>query len=343
MFPTDRPSGEWAGPKLVATAACRLLDEFSRLFPEASSIAHGDPVAALDRIPALEVEWTTRPPAGACQLGGTYDGRRSPALIRIREERYLSRNNFTAMHELGHHLLYLNETWQYDVLPGLGGRARIVEEKIVNAFAAKILIPDSAIDAFLGHDVTPQGVFELADATSASLTACCIAALGRPGDRLVLIGDPDGRVSFADSNGHPYNPGRKLPQPLLARAAERAGEKGRSTMKGGEGIRYSSGRAYTDVEMRVAVRGAVVVAVVTTTPPDGRIHADAGWGELCGNCGTEFVAANSPGYCQKCGQWKCPACRTCGCAPQPAICTKCFQTLSVEDMARGRSVHEECP
>lgn len=66
------------------------------------------PLMPLDAVPDVEVRWTAEPPKGACELGGVYDGDRGPALITIRRYRNDSRNYFTCLHELGHHLFALD-------------------------------------------------------------------------------------------------------------------------------------------------------------------------------------------------------------------------------------------
>ncbi len=201
-------------------------------------MAAQEPIVALGMVRDLEVYWTAQPPRGACELGGVYDGDREPAVITVRRYRNEKRNFFTCMHELGHHLFARDEAWQYEVLPKLGVHARRTEEKIVNDFAACLLIPDDEVERHLGPGVSARGIISMVEQTQASVTACCIRALQCPGERLIILSDEAGGIWWADSNGSPFSPGKKVHQPALLRAIERAAQDGGEyTLVGGDGSR----------------------------------------------------------------------------------------------------------
>lgn len=344
-LPGGLSAAEWCTQRGVVLASQHLREELDLRYPGISALAAQDPLLAVDSVPDVEVRWTAQPPKGACELGGVYDGDREPALITIRRYANDSRNYFTCLHELGHHLFALDETWQYGVLPLLGEHARRTEDKIVNDFAASLLIPEDRVVQHLGSGVTARGIVALVQQTQASATSCCVRALHRPGERLIMLADHGGHIWWADANGSPFNPGKRVHQPSLVRAIERAADDGgEHTVVGGDGIRYSSGKAITDVRVEVALHEGLAVAVVTSTHPQTRHWVDSQWEETCGACGTEFQISKSPGHCAKCDTWKCPDCRACECAAhKPVYCMKCFMQMSLVESAGGRTEHDECP
>lgn len=344
-LPNGLSPGEWSTQRIIVLASQHLRDELDDRYPGVRQVAAQDPLAALDMVPDVEVRWTTQPPKGACELGGVYDGDREPALITARRYDNEKRNYFTCLHELGHHLFAQDETWQYDVLPVLGTQARRTEDKIVNDFAASLLIPDDEVEQQLGPGVSARGVISLVQQTQASATSCCVRALHRPGERLIILADQAGGIWWADSNGSPFNPGKKVHQPALLRAIERAAvDGGEHTLVGGDGIRYSTGNANTDVSINVVFHDGLAIAVVTSTRPQSRGWVDAQWEETCEACGAEFQINNSLGHCAKCDTWRCPDCRGCECAARkPIYCRRCFMQMSVAEAAGGRTQHEECP
>ncbi|EJF47164.1 hypothetical protein HMPREF1318_3001 [Actinomyces massiliensis F0489] len=87
------------------------------------------------------------------------------------------RDGFASPHELGHRLLYGDRTWQHDIYPELKD-ARIDEERVVNSFAADILVGDDLIAAHLCPDVTANGVRALARDARGSSGSLLRAGLG---------------------------------------------------------------------------------------------------------------------------------------------------------------------
>lgn len=342
-LPLGHSVAEWTGPGLVALASRHLREEFARLYPDAAEIARADAIQALALIPDVVVEWASTPPRGSCELGGVYDGDVEPARITIRESHNHKRNLFTALHEVGHHILWNDEAWQFQILPELRDKARLIEEKIVNDFAASILVPEEAVALHLGDGVSPEGIQALIQGTQASATTCCIRALNEPGQRLVILASEDGHIWYADSNGTPYNPGKRVAQPALIAAIERARESGKYRLMGGDGIRYSKGWADTDVCLDVLLHDGLVIAVVTSTRPSLRGSVSTVWHEVCEACGAEFAVSASSGQCTTCGDWKCPDCRGCQCTASKAVyCRRCFLALPTAEASKGMTVHEEC-
>ena len=342
-IPTDGTASQWTKQRLVSQASSHLRSVLHGSYPSAAAIVSTDPQGALFRVPDVDIRWMNEQPKGACDLGGVYDGDAETPKITLRRSSNEKRNNFTALHELGHHLLYGDEDWAFRVLPSLGEKAWVVEEKVVNDFAASLLVPDSVVNLHLGNDVTSDGIRQMMEETQGSATTCCIRALGLPGERLVMMGAVDGRVWYSDSNGMPYNPGKSISQPSIAAAADRAAVSGEYTLFGGEGIRYSTGWADTNVKIDVVLHETLVIAVVTSTRPDSRLRNGMDWMETCTACGEDFHLHMSSGECGTCGEWKCPDCRGCECSnTNVVICNRCFLALSVVEVTKGLEAHEDC-
>lgn len=234
-LPVGLSAGEWSTQRVVVLVSQHLRDELDLRYPGVRALAAHDPLAALDMVPDVEVRWTTQPPKGECQLGGVYDGDRDPALITVRESPNETRNYFTCLHELGHHLFAQDEVWQYEVLPGLGRHARRTEEKIANDFAASLLTLDDEVERHLGAGVSARGIVSLIRQTQASATSCCVRAFHLPGERLIILADHAGGIWWVDSSGSPFTPGRKVHQPARVRAIERAIEGGAGLCKDCQG------------------------------------------------------------------------------------------------------------
>ncbi len=331
------------GPSIsVTAAAAHLVDVFKQRHPKAASFATQEPIAALDHVEGLKVEWVATLLSNMCDVGGLYDGRKDPALITIYESWNAKRDSFTALHELGHHLAWNDHVWQRQIRPDVARKARAFEEATVDVFASRVLLPAGLVESALGSGVTPDAILDLGENSQASLTACCVRALDEPGDRIVFLSSADGTVLYSGASGELYSPGRSVDQPMLAEAVERAKVRGSYKTSGGGGIRYSSGRAREDVVLDVTIRGGLAVAVVTPARPQ---RAPAEWGawELDCSCGETFRAVDAAGTCRVCEQPKCPECGRCECSAAVAsVCVSCSLELSASEVSRGLTKHEDC-
>lgn len=342
-FPTGYSAAAWRMSEPIRQAGAHLCELFEETFPEAAALAADDPIGAIGLIPQLELRIVDAPPKGACSLGALYEDRLDPPRITIRASGSPRRDNFTLLHEVGHHLLAADEIWQYDVRPTLDAVARRqIEEDIVNSFAAEILIPQEAVDNAFQGTVSASSIWILADHCQASLAACCVRAANYPGDRLVLVAYADGRVQFAVHGGGPYPPKPGVTQPSLAIAADRAAEDEAYSLLGSHGIVYANGSVYTDVRLDVHRRGEMIVCVAASTRPDLRIRGAQETLGDCGRCGSTFPASESTGICARCDCWKCPDCHTCECSKRLPICDFCCLELSAIEAQSGLKRHREC-
>ena len=342
MIPTSRNPSWWLTRDGVAQTAEHLRREFSRRYPAAALVAASDPKAVCEHMEDLDLVMRPAPPPGACAVGGLYQPDRRPARITVGVHGN-RRDGFTVLHEVAHHLMYTDDAWSLRVRPNVPeGKERVAGEKVANAFAASVLLPPQVVAGRFSGGVTAAGIRDLYTSTEASATACCVRGLEEPGERLVMLSSFEGRPWFADSYGTPFNPGRSLAQPLVAKAVERAGLSGSGQLTGGEGIVYSTGRVDTDVVVEVAVEGGLVFAVATATPHDSRLSSESGGELLCGHCDEVYSTADSTRPCNTCDAWPCPACGRCECERPAAFCERCCLQLP-ELLARaGQKRCEDC-
>jgi hypothetical protein len=317
-----------------------MVNEFARRYPDAAALAATDPIQAASKIDDVVVEWLPDSPQGACEIGGLYDHRVVPPRITIGSSGNARRDGFTAMHEIGHHLLATDSTWLLEDRFSIEG-VRQAEETIVDAFAAAVLIPESVAGGYLSAGIDSRALVELMRHTPASPTACCVRALKTPGDRLVLLMDPSGKVWYSGSTGEPRNPGKAVPQPALVRAVEQATlSGGHAVAVGGEGIHYASGWVDTDVKVDVSLLQELAVIVCTATAPDPRLRPDSSWEEICPRCDSEFTPERGTRPCAECGEYRCPECGRCGCVSTK--CASCFLELTAVDVSNGETLCENC-
>ena len=340
ITPPDDPRW-WLTRDGVTQAAAHLRSQFATRYPEAALHAASDPTGVCNHILDLELEPQPTPPAGACPVGAVYEPEPPPARIVIRPTGN-RRDGFTILHEVGHHLMYTDQWWSLTVRPTLPeGKDRIVSEKVANAFAASVLLPEDQVGSVFAGGVSATAIRDLHRTSLASAAACCVRGLDQPGQRLVMLTRLDGRPWFADSHGTPFNPGTRLTQPLISHAVERVGHDGTARLTGGQGIIYSTGRTDTDVILDVAIDGGYVFAVAISTPQDPRLTAEFASKIVCDHCDEIFTPVESSRRCAECSNWPCPACGQCDCERPGSYCQQCFVQLAVVDALAGHTYCEE--
>lgn len=312
-----------------------------------------DPVGAVARLGIKVCSLTDSPTTEDCSCDGAYFHYPTPTIVYAPTKS--RRENFTVLHEFGHHLVR-NED---DLLSYLadqdddGGRA--LEERVCDAFAGRVLIPDDLVAATLdGRQPEARDVVQLFSTSEGSREACCV----RLSERLASFGYiailDAGRheVVFAAASGScPYvwRRGSSLPggHPVW-RAAERGNFRGE-----GEVI-WEGGRK--DLWLDAVIDGDLVVAVFA----EDRHWPDQGLGLLrgasitsareiaitgdCRHCG-----ARTWGYraCAQCGDVRCRSCGKCGCGASPAAlrerrCNRCFLVKASSQFVDTSDICSEC-
>lgn len=280
-----------------------------------------DPLAAVLSWPGLDVRLTTevRSP-GMCNTDGFYNADSTPPQITIAESMSWRRRNFTALHELGHHLASRNPDVA-ELLWGPDGHR--LEEDICDTFAVRVLFPDDLLEGvFAAPAPTAAQVAELFRKSNASRAACCVAAARLlRSEAYVLTTDLDLRVIYAASVHTEYRLARGAVQPergLVAHAA-RVGH-----ARAPAHVRFSSGAESPRLSGDAVRDGDYVFAVITAgIPPWG-----GPWNVTtdrtpiapeydCAHCGhawEAFVPADD--RCDRCHMPHCPSCGRCACEPR---------------------------
>lgn len=283
-----------------------------------------------------------------CHVDARYDDRADPPVIHVRESISKGRNNFSILHELAHHAQATSDAWSTLIYTIQDARRRSqLKETVANCVASTLLLSDELVDECIGgrQGVTASGIRKMYLQSSASMTACLVRSLDVPGDRIVLLGTPEGGVYFSADTGTGFrSPSKKQPQPALRDAYDKAvlslTESAR--IHGGVGIEYATAPSNTNVVIDVAVCDGSLLAVVT--PGTDIRHSYADREEYVGSiCGHHFGAANVTSTCRDCGELKCPECRLCGCdSKKPRMCSDCGLALYPVDIQAGRPTHDEC-
>jgi hypothetical protein len=292
---------------------------------------------------------------GGCELAGSYRTAAGRPLITVVDVLSRPRQQFTALHELGHHLQH-TERDLARVLAREPSDDRQLEERACDGFAAAVLLPDESLAAHIGNrGPTASDLVALHRACpSASRAACCVAALNHlPSPGHVLLLDPAGTLLFAASNGYP-KPATGSDQ-SSSRLIAKALHGFRSARVEETRLLYSDGGwAGEALFGDAAWYGNYLFAVLTvdqvpwqqlsvrapTSPPLLDRH---GWWH-CEGCEALFPRATATN-CHRCGESSCPECSWCSCKKRSTtkVCQRCFTTLSVREQTKGLVEHEECP
>lgn len=330
--------------QLAADHLLTLLADHDDL--DAATLAT-DPAAALSDCEHVALISVDDPQTG-CGLFGSYSS--SPPTIRYNPSRNRERNNFTILHELGHHVQRNDRGWAFNVLARVPPFDRkLLEEDVSNAFASKVLIPDELVSG-LGSNVDSEFVNTIYQKSSASRRAAAVRAEGLAGDAVLLLAIVDvvGTVQFSTSTSSelPMLPSRSI-QPDLARLVKDAVRTGRTARgRTQDGLRYSSGSARSDLSIDVTIDNSGLTAFAAIRPVYQ--FGDRDWGQSereCNSeaCGEIFTWDADAIVCLTCNEPRCPVCSTCGCErPSVGVCQECQMELSMADVAAERTTHDYC-
>jgi len=290
-----------------------------------------------------------------CSCDGIY-APGPPTAIGYRPTPQSRRDLFTLNHEFAHHAIrqdgqILSELADFE---DDGGKA--VEERICDAFAGLVLIPDETIDLVLGGEKPyAHHVGELHEASSGSREACVVRLAERiPGFGYMAIADlADKTIRFASpspSTPYPWRRGTELPDnhPMV-----RAGVKGE--YRGQGPVVWPSGERRELWIDAVAYRNEVHAVLV-----ENRHWAGPGVSVLDGGVRTARSTAYS-GTCphcrahtwgyrlhEVCGELWCRSCGRCSCDapdrfhPAERTCEECGQTKRANLFAEGSAVCIDC-
>ncbi|MFE9139337.1 ImmA/IrrE family metallo-endopeptidase [Streptomyces sp. NPDC007355] len=266
--------------------------------------------------------------AQGCSVAGAYDYGPPPRLSVATSASH-ARRDFTALHELGHHL-QKNSFALMEPFSKEADRGVLLEDAACDAFAAQILLPAHLVDQHLdAKGPTASAIALLWAASHASRMAVCVrAAQHLPAPGHVLLLEPAGHLAFAASHGLP--PLRRGSFqgdiPVIDRALAGSGR-----TQGRTRVRYRDGIRGDELHADTAPMDGYTVAVLVTDSAPWRSFtlptADTGpqaRSYICANCDEHYRSFDPA--CTRCRVPQCPDCGRCACPPRTPgrSCPGCF-------------------
>lgn len=285
-----------------------------------------------------------------CSVAGGYRSQTNPPTLVVTEAMSRRRQQFTLLHELGHHLqrtvLELGEAVVAHDQPGE------FEDACCDAFAAQILLPSQLLTPFLDkRGPTASGAAALFSSSNASRAAICVRlAPFMSGSGVIAVLDESGTVTFAASHGGMYPPARGSDQarnPLVA-AAIADSQRTTTLQRNDARIWYRDGHSTPELYGQAAwsdgrlfiVMAEYGVAWLALSPPRETkpLYLTSKW-ETCETCGTNFVVL---ARCPTCGEPKCPS-GHCACTKAATrTCPECFLVKPRGQFPPGSDICSDC-
>ncbi|MEO7261785.1 MAG: ImmA/IrrE family metallo-endopeptidase [Jatrophihabitantaceae bacterium] len=281
-----------------------------------------------------------------CSIAATYDRDARPPSIRVSNDLSAGRRNFSVLHEYAHHVRdnvteLVDALWEQTADAGAE-----LEERVCDAFAARVLLPPDVVAEHLGTGVTAAAVMELIGTGRASREACAVAAAQRlPSAGHVMLLDSDGFAVFTATAGMLPRVARSTPQDGVAVLRGVAG-----TARGRDRVRLASGVHSGELLVDVARSGGWTVAVwVEHSPPWGGLsialdNRPVGVPGYCEDCAKEFLSFAA--LCRRCGEPRCGDCGACACpaaaSPGERECPDCHMLLPSGAFAAGSVCCRDC-
>lgn len=300
--------------------------------PRAGVLQIGLTVEALDTVP-------TRGSGGWCDGASFVDDGR----IMYRPTLSL-RENFTICHELGHHLLRLDEEamdWVYE-----HDDAEQALEELCDKFAAAILIPKELVsDVISIHGISAKAVVELYESTSASRHCCAVALVDRmPSKGFIAIVNPVtqevlGAAKIGDTSPSAFQ-GQRIP---AAHALRRLSDENPELRTKSWWPRSENDRCNYYLDSVRHGRWDIAVFAERDLWEVEELHFSQAEpvrydGEINCRCG---YSGRTPWFpCNECKTSSCPRCRKCACdwraeTEVRAVCASCFQSLLTHLLSDG--------
>lgn len=304
--------------------AARIIEECTTFNVAALG---ADPLGTLSRSTGITVEIEDGLVDTGCGGGGYY--RPTPPTIHLHPATY-RRDNFTLLHELGHHLQQTHDQWGFALIDMVDRERRKIEEKVCDQFAAQILMPMGDADlrdvSFHPADVM-AGLFARWEASRSAVLQRVREMLPTNSRWLLAVADLEGIVITSARTYDDPQPPKGFAQEGFRRVAAEAMESA-VRREFHEGIEYKTGAVLDGMRVEAALdheERYVFIALRPTT-----VNGSGTWTfppQECSNpvCEATFQANESSGRCETCQDFKCPDCHRCGCtvAARPSACTVC--------------------
>lgn len=284
-----------------------------------------------------------------CSVAGGY--RDTPPTLIVTESMSRRRQQFTLLHELGHHLQQTNLELGRRVMRHTDPTG--FEDACCDAFAASVLLPDDMVDdasrPFGGP--TAQTAVDLFDLSNASRAAISVRLTQRlKGSGVITVVNESGIVTFAAARGSMFPPARGSNQsenPLI-RAALDGAESARVWSRDDARIWYLDGHSSNELYGQAAWAGNRLFVVMVdesapwrsfSPPRDFTVtRTRSKWAD-CYTCGTNFEIRI---HCFTCSKPKCPS-GHCACTnPTEITCDTCYLVKHVSQFFGGSATCVEC-
>ncbi|BBZ60649.1 ImmA/IrrE family metallo-endopeptidase [Mycobacterium sp. TJFP1] len=302
-----------------------------------------NPLGAVMGSVGIEVEIEDGLIETGCGGGGYY--RPKPPTIHLHPATY-RRDNFTVLHELGHHLQQTHDQWGFTLIDMAERERRDIEEKVCDQFAAQVLMPVSDTDRHatsLHPADVMAGLFARWEASRSAVLQRVREMMPQGARWLLAVSDLDGVVITSATTYEDPQPPKGLVQEGFRRVAVEAVDAA-VRREFHEGIEYKTGSVLDGMRVEAALdheERYVFLALRPTTA-----NGAGTWtypSQECSNpaCAKAFQATSSSGRCETCQDFKCPHCHRCGCtaAVPPEKCGTCFLPYTPAEMASG---NHEC-
>lgn len=299
-----------------------------------------NPLEALMGSVGIEVEIEDGLVDTGCGGGGYY--RPKPPTIHLHPATY-RRDNFTVLHELGHHLQQTHDQWGFTLIDMADRERRDIEEKVCDQFAAQVLMPVSATDRHatsLHPADVMAGLFARWEASRSAVLQRVREMMPQGARWILAVSDLNGVVITSATTYDDPQPPKGLLQEGFRRVAVEAVDAA-VRREFHEGIEYKTGSVLDGMRVEAALdheERYVFLALRPTTA-----NGAGTWtfpSQECSNpsCEKTFQAKSSSGRCDTCKDFKCPHCSLCGCtAPAPPTrCDTCFLPYTPAEMASGK-------
>ncbi|UPW15025.1 hypothetical protein M0655_05405 [Gordonia amicalis] len=321
--------------------ASKLIEECTEFDLDA---LRDDPVGALTDCEPVKLVFEEDLPSGGCGGGGYY--RPDPPTIHLHPA-IGRRDNFTVLHELGHHLQQGHPEWAFVLLELPVERRRPIEESVSNHFAAQVLMPitDRDREDASVHPADFMAGFYSRVNASRSATLIRAREILPAGSRWILVvAELDGTVIASSSTYADLPPAKGFRQEGFARVALEALDRPVRQFFS-EGLEYRTGSVLDDlyIEAALDVSGQYVFIALRPTSMNGQgtitypSHECADEG-----CGEVFVSRQSTGKCDECGSFRCPECHKCACMTTSRPTTVCGQCRTMYSRAEMQTGNHEC-
>lgn len=329
----------------VSDQALSMLQRLETLWPNSRTRLQADALAELDGWEQVQVVRVADTASQiSCSVAGGYVHSTVPPTLTVTESISDRRQQFTALHELGHHLQKNDADLALAVRRQRADREAF-EDAACDLFASLVLIPDCDLPARSnGRSPSAADVVDLYQSTQASRAACCVRVTGQLDTHgVVALYDAVGTVSFAAAHGEVFPPARGSSQvntPLVAAALRT----GRNVRVDDTFVQYSTGGHSQLLYGDAVWAGSYLFTVSVLDRPGWRSFASPRpdtskfrpreW--ICEVCEVEFLPTAT---CRRCETPRCPTGHcTCTLAAERQ-CQRCFLLLAPSRFASQTSVY----